>query len=290
MHRYDGQMLYIKTITYGVVCTSLGILVVSGIDQYFNFYSLKNYLYFNLFSGIDLEYRSKMVWIFFVFFTSIISAELWVWYGKTNRSIKVIWPMIHALLRSSFKNEFKNFPAYKYWPCFFYYYITFLPRSIFYLLYVSLNPKIRMIVKEKYIRKLMYDLLKDSPMDKLFFESYDEELPIMMTLKDNKVYVGTVVSLGEPSENNGLDQEIVITPFLSGYRTEHTLEICFTTSYPEVDSDISLVLRQDQVLSATVFDYHVFEAFKKQGRNQMCTYDSKRESPMLKRIVKKTHF
>ena len=80
----------------------------------------------------------------------------------------------------------------------------------------------------------------------------------MLTMDDRKVYVGKVISLGEPSETSGMDQDVSIMPLMSGYRDKDTLKVTFTTYYEEVDADIYLSLRQDAIVSATEFDFQAY--------------------------------
>lgn len=103
------------------------------------------------------------------------------------------------------------------------------------------------------------ELLEDSPLDNLLFKlSLKKDKHAMLTMNDRKVYVGKVISLGEPSETSGMDQDVSIIPLMSGYRNKDNLEITFTTHYEEVDSDIYLSLRQDAIVSATEFDFEAY--------------------------------
>lgn len=99
-------------------------------------------------------------------------------------------------------------------------------------------------------------LLEDSPLDNLLFNlSLQKDQYAMLAMSDRKVYVGKVISLGEPTETNGMDQDISILPLMSGYRDKDTLKVAFKTFYADVETDISLSLRQDAIVSATKFDF-----------------------------------
>jgi len=106
---------------------------------------------------------------------------------------------------------------------------------------------------------LMSQLLSDSPMDKLLFDSYINCDPVMLTLESRKVYVGIVTSLGEPNESYGMDQEISLLPILSGYREKDTLEVKFVTHYDKVNEDLLIVIKQDQLLALCWFDLGIYE-------------------------------
>lgn len=111
---------------------------------------------------------------------------------------------------------------------------------------------------------VMGELLEDSPLDNLLFHlSLDKEKYAMLTMSDRKVYVGKVVSLGEPSETSGMDQDITIMPIMSGYRNKDNLTIDFTTHYSEIETEVFLSLRQDAIVSATEFDFHAYKIWNR---------------------------
>lgn len=92
------------------------------------------------------------------------------------------------------------------------------------------------------------EILADSPLDNLLFDlSLSTDKYAMISLENRKVYVGKVIDMGEPTETNGIGQDISIIPLMSGYRNTDTLEIEFKTDYDGVDSDIYLSLRQDAI-------------------------------------------
>lgn len=106
------------------------------------------------------------------------------------------------------------------------------------------------------------ELLGDSPLDDLLFKlSLQRDKYVMLTMDDRKVYVGKVISLGEPTETDGMDQEISIMPLMSGYRNKDDLKVEFTTSYDEVDVDIYICLRQEAIVSATEFDMAAYRTW-----------------------------
>lgn len=122
------------------------------------------------------------------------------------------------------------------------------------------------------------DILEDSPLDDLLFRlSLQKDKYAMLMMEDRKVYVGKIISLGEPSETNGMDQDISIMPLMSGYRDKDTLRVTFTTDYALVDSDIYVSLRQDQIVSATEFN---FEAYR--------TWQGTRKQPLRRLLPGKT--
>lgn len=103
------------------------------------------------------------------------------------------------------------------------------------------------------------ETLEDSPLDNLLYRlSLTKGSYVMLTMDDRKVYVGTVVGMGEPSATNGMDQDVAILPLMSGYRDKDTLEVHFGTHYGEVGADITLCIRQEKIVSATEFDFDAY--------------------------------
>jgi len=135
--------------------------------------------------------------------------------------------------------------------------------AILYSYFWSMISKIRLhfktgsLVNSKIL--LMSGVLSDSPLDKLFFDSYINSRPLLLTLESRKLYVGPISSLGEPNESEGMDQEISLIPLLSGYRDKETLTVNFTTFYDSADTDLNIIIRQDQVLSASWFDFEIYK-------------------------------
>lgn len=106
-------------------------------------------------------------------------------------------------------------------------------------------------------------ILVDSPLDKELLHSYLTESSILITLSNRKVYVGRVISVGEPTENEGLDQEITLLPQMSGYRDKDTLNVDFTTHYQNIStsSEMTITIRQELIESVSRFDFGVYKQF-----------------------------
>lgn len=94
---------------------------------------------------------------------------------------------------------------------------------------------------------------------------------MQITLNNNKVYIGFTDILPEPKKTNYLK----ITPVMSGYRDSETKELTITTEYfkvlkiytsdcPKFDIyDIDITLKQDEILTASIYDQNVFNLFNK---------------------------
>jgi len=107
-------------------------------------------------------------------------------------------------------------------------------------------------------------VLEDSPLDKLLFSLMQQKKKfVMLSLSDRKVYVGKVISMGEPSETGGMDQDISLIPLMSGYRDEKNLKVDFVTFYDEVEGEFYLTIRQEMIVSATEFNFKAYNEWNK---------------------------
>lgn len=139
--------------------------------------------------------------------------------------------------------------------------ITFFSAYILKLLgFLILFIRFKTLDSNKVKIYVITKLMQENPRDELMFDlSFKLDQYAMLTLNDRKVYVGKVINIGEPTETRGMNEDILIMPIISGYRHQDTLEVSFTTFYSDIDDDIYLSLRQDNILSITEFN---FDAYK----------------------------
>ncbi|RRV10188.1 hypothetical protein EGJ27_00720 [Pseudomonas sp. v388] len=83
----------------------------------------------------------------------------------------------------------------------------------------------------------------------------------LFTMADRKVYVGSVIGIGQASEAQGVDQHFLLVPFLSGYRDEATLQVEMTTDYSDAGEGV-IMLAQENIASAMLWKHEVWERFK----------------------------
>lgn len=107
--------------------------------------------------------------------------------------------------------------------------------------------EIKVSAKFEYKIYLHAKLINDDPMLKLFFESYLKGVKLVFGLDNRKVLMGRVISMGEPTESTGMDKEIRIVPFWSGYEDKDTLQIVIERNISWIDS---ITLRQDKIVYA----------------------------------------
>lgn len=214
LHRYEGQLLYIKV-------TSLG-LIIAGVSFLFDsYFGIIDYLCKLLpKSTIVTLFTTEHLQEYFIFF--VLSAFFSILYCVVQRlelSLGARWTF----------RGLKNKPSY--------------------------NELSKIL--------LMHSILNDSPLDKLLFLSYVQNIFLLITMSGRKVYVGRVISLGEPNERQGPDQEISIVPVFSGYRDKETLSVILKNCYANKDDtkDFYLILKQDSITSACEFVESLYKEF-----------------------------
>jgi hypothetical protein len=129
-----------------------------------------------------------------------------------------------------------------------------------------------------------------SNMDQLLHEAQQMDMPVSITLSSGKVYVGLVVRISDPDRP---PPSIVLFPMLSGRRDEAG-RLNITTDYeavydsldaaperreslglsPTWEPNFYLVLRADQITSATMFSPAVYSEFNPGWREAMETSNS----------------
>ena len=111
-------------------------------------------------------------------------------------------------------------------------------------------------------------------MELLFLKSMESDSLVEITLHSRKVYVGWILnaSVAEPER-----KFVEILPLASGFRSDETHELQFTTNYAEVlaqpsddsepatDNDFRVVLPVTDVRSARSFDFGTYFLFQEVG-------------------------
>jgi hypothetical protein len=111
--------------------------------------------------------------------------------------------------------------------------------------------------------RLLCDVVKGNPqLDLLMTSVRKPDQKYMFSMDDRKIYIGNVISTGKASESEGVDQHFLLIPFLSGYREKDTLKVELTTDYANAGA-LTILLRQENIVSATLWDQKVWEEFQK---------------------------
>lgn len=118
------------------------------------------------------------------------------------------------------------------------------------------------MAKERIKLDITAELLEQSPLDRILFRVQMTKVPLQFWMKNRKIYVGYVVDCAEPFTTTGTNNEVTILPLMSGYQHNEDLQVEFTTYYYEQKKEIELILRQDEILTVSQFDWAAFESLK----------------------------
>lgn len=128
-------------------------------------------------------------------------------------------------------------------------------------LYVGAKKKILQLETDVQLHSLLaLGVLEGTPFRILLRESIVQCRPCMFSLNDRKVYVGIVLFAGTPTESEGVDHAFTLIPILSGYRDKDTLEVTLNTHYSTAANPPPITLIQENVVSATQFDFTLWNA------------------------------
>jgi len=220
--------------------------------------------YFILLNFVYLKYKFQRLSSQRVLFSSIISGVFLLFTTFLIRfTLNVYDPNIEKSIFQFLDNELNISHIPYLWTSVFSFLIaligTLLSNLIVYLLGgCSFKPSISYAVR-KY----------GDEVEKLFRISANTGQLMQLTLKCNKVYVCFTDIIPVPKETNYL----TITPVLSGYRNSENKTLHLITKYydvldiymsddPKFDIyDIDISIKQDEILSARIYDQDVFNLF-----------------------------
>lgn len=262
LHRYEGQLLYLSSARLGISCTFLGFCLLAVIQSltpsdisissftipYLNwsfdsrtipldigkqiaekFVSLSSQEAVNEGQENQLfalrKDAAQLSWIIQGSILSILVANAW--------HVIAIRHQIKKIRKSGLKSGLKS--------------ARLEARRKKRNLSKEEKKKIKSEAKYGYMIYLVADLLKESPMGTFLYNSYIEGFILVLGMNNRKVYVGRVYSMGEPTEEVGMDQEIVIVPYFSGHERADTLQVVLQHDLSDVES---LTLRQENIVYA----------------------------------------
>jgi len=135
--------------------------------------------------------------------------------------------------------------------------------KLFVVLYKSFRYKISPINSSKYHQLLaLRKAVKSSPFNALMLDAFMSQRHVLVTLDNDKVYVGLPEEFCEPESSNPLNtEEISILPLLSGYRSPGFRRTKFERYYPFVEEDecpLSIVIPRKNIVSISYFDFEKY--------------------------------
>ncbi|WP_137240839.1 hypothetical protein PagCFBP13505_006615 [Pantoea agglomerans] len=225
LHRHEGQLLYLRVISLGFSCFIFGVLLHYLIEEFFLDLNVTNHLKnFLIIPSLKDNVKDNLdlyIWLFFVSFLTIFSAYFF-------------------LLLTVIKNHVLGY--------FYYRKLKGSTNSLYFI----------------YSRAVKFRVLKDlfgsGSIDAMLYESIISRKAILINMESNKVYVGFVSAIGEPTEADAPNTEISIVPSISGYRNKDDLFITFTSFYSSISNqNYSIRIDASQVTHYSWFNRKEYE-------------------------------
>lgn len=114
----------------------------------------------------------------------------------------------------------------------------------------------------------LLDALSDSPFDIFLYNAAVDGQKVLVTLVSNKVYVGHILSPGEPNETDEPNQEISLTPFYSGVRKENgTIDLTHFYEPKNYEGIFRVVIPQSSISHVSNFDFNIYTKLKAGNTN-----------------------
>ena len=232
LHRYEGQYLYIQTSRLGLGCFSISITI-----------NILIYYFLGLF--FPPEAPSHIHVLANIFKSLLLTTD--------TESLRLAWFAWVSVIS-----------------------ILAVPKVWAKLYTVISKYKLDVDSQETHDLLIIKKILKDSPLDSFLLNAILHSELVMLSMSDRKVYVGYLGTMGEPNEIQAADQEVSIQPVMSGYRDEDNLTVTFTTAYDdeaiqacENSQTLITTLRQENIISASLFNQEVFKQFESISGNQI---------------------
>lgn len=109
----------------------------------------------------------------------------------------------------------------------------------------------------------------------VFFKAQLKKKPVMITLRNGKIYIGFIHGCNSPGKHDG-GGSLYIQPSLSGYRRHVTHEMCITTDYTAILESIANPVEEERTKLESVTQSHDKNKIKDQEQ-QLKTVESAAE-------------
>lgn len=218
LHRYDGQLLYMKSATFGLWCFVWTLIIAYLIKWMWPGFHPVMIVREQLDLKLNDQGSERIIgWIILLSCGSIFLA--WMWSISAR------------------------------------YFVIYRTQLINYIQGIKYS---KIDYQNLVMLRMRQELISDNPMDEIFFDSLVDRRSILITLQNKKAYVGIVNALGEPNEKEGPNQYISIYPIISGHRDKDTLKVILENEYRELqDADTSIVFPLKEIAQVSWFDMNI---------------------------------
>ncbi|MCD5986502.1 hypothetical protein KDX30_01175 [Pseudomonas sp. CDFA 553] len=235
LHRYEGQLLYLQAARYGLYCFVTAMMLVGAAVYGFRL----------LGSCFGLNGSSFCIW---------------------GASYDILGPVADSLTTLQLVPVLQSAQV---WAFLTYVAVVtiVIPAPGAHLVFLAVKALLGSWDHTVIQGFLLRESVKHSPLLNTLVLAFAKRSPVMITMNDRKVYVGYIKSMGDSTEVTGFDKDFELVPTLSGYRDKDTLEVRYTTEYEsEGILNNSLFLKQENVVSLTLYNQDIRAAFEKTTR------------------------
>lgn len=156
---------------------------------------------------------------------------------------------------------------------------------MFSLIFVFLiNNVVRIFARKKFIFEIFSSavLKLGDELEQFFLHAFVFRKLIMITLKNNKIYIGYIATINEPQKTNYIE----IFPRISGYRKPISKVLKFTAYYEKVlekenekEKLIRIIIKKDEILTATRFYPEIYSKFQELAKTEKESYNKDAANP-----------
>lgn len=262
LHKYNGQLLYLKTVLLGSFCVFFSFMLTNFLltIDFFPFLCFEisydilgkmKVIYKHV--GIDTNTLPYLTILFantlFIAWFFSFSCNFW----HTLSVYRLQWNILLKEKKEQLKDKTKSENIEK---------IYLLNKWC-----LIDNFDIWKKSKSYYIALIRKKLSEENLVDKLLWESLESSKDLMFHMKDKKVYIGMVTEISDITEVTKLGREISIFPVKSGYRDKDKLTVEITTEY-DLEQALFIILQRDDIVSLTEYDEKIFQTFQQRKRKK----------------------
>lgn len=91
-----------------------------------------------------------------------------------------------------------------------------------------------------------------------------ENKPVILSLKNDKAYIGILLKYPENPKSKYETQMISILPLISGGREQHTKQVAWKVHYPQIQEDsFEVMIPRSEIVTFGKFNKNIFKHFTK---------------------------
>jgi len=114
------------------------------------------------------------------------------------------------------------------------------------------------------------NICRENEFEKIVWQAIDERNTLLITLDNNKAYIGWAADTFDFSHPDTAKKHLRIVPMMSGHRDSATMSLNLTTDYSfaleEYEALLALVIPVEKIATVQNFDFDLYERFQLQNQ------------------------